>query len=49
MRYENVNKLTPWRKISKEMDLSIQGCINIHNSALKTIAKKIKLEYEFNS
>ncbi len=49
MRYENVNKLTPWRKISKEMDLSIQGCINIHNSALKTIAKKIKSEYEFNS
>jgi DNA-directed RNA polymerase specialized sigma subunit len=49
MRYENVNKLTPWRKISKQMDLSIQGCINIHNSALKTIAKKIKLEYEFNS
>jgi DNA-directed RNA polymerase specialized sigma subunit len=49
MRYENVNKLTPWRKISKEMYLSIQGCINIHNSALKTIAKKIKLEYEFNS
>jgi len=49
MRYENVNKLTPWRKISKEMDLSIQGCINIHNSALKIIAKKIKLEYEFNS
>jgi len=49
MRYENTNKLTPWRKISKEMDLSIQGCINIHNSALKTIAKKIKSEYEFNS
>ena len=49
MRYENTNKLTPWRKISKEMDLSIQGCINIHNSALKTISKKIKLEYEINS
>jgi hypothetical protein len=49
MRYENNNKLTPWRKISKEMDLSIQGCINIHNSALKTISKKIKLEYEINS
>jgi DNA-directed RNA polymerase specialized sigma subunit len=49
MRYENANKVTPWRKISKEMDLSIQGCINIHNSALKTISKKIKSEYEINS
>ena len=33
MRYDGLRKLTPWRKISKKMNLSIQGCINIHNTA----------------
>jgi DNA-binding PadR family transcriptional regulator len=46
MRYSGQRKLTPWRKISKEMNLSIQGCINIHNSALKHISKNIKSKYE---
>ena len=49
MRYSGNKKLTPWRKISKEMKLSIQGCINIHNSALKTITKTIRSKYEITS
>jgi len=36
------NKVMPWRKIAKRLDMSIQGCINIHNKLIKTI----KLEYE---
>ncbi|NDG52459.1 MAG: sigma-70 family RNA polymerase sigma factor [Flavobacteriia bacterium] len=36
------NKLMPWKKISKELDMSIQGCINIHNSAIEKIKTKIK-------
>lgn len=46
MRYTGIRKLTPWRKISKEMGLSIQGCINIHNAALKYISKNIRSKYE---
>ena len=46
MRYSGLNKLTPWRKISKKMNLSIQGCINIHNAALKKISKNVKTKYE---
>lgn len=39
MRYNEGknNKLTSWKKISKKMNLSIQGCINIHNTFLKKI------------
>jgi len=39
MRYKNNKKLTPWRKIAKKLDLSIQGCINIHNKHLIKIRK----------
>lgn len=46
LRYKGENKLTPWRKISQEMNLSIQGCINIHNSALRKISKNLKNKYE---
>lgn len=49
MRYSGNKKLVPWRKISKKMNLSIQGCINIHNSALKTISKTIRSKYEIIS
>jgi len=49
MRYANTKKLTPWRKISKQMNLSIQGCINIHNNALNVLSKKIRSKYEINS
>ena len=36
MRYiiGNKNKVMPWKRIGRAMDLSIQGCINIHNSAI---------------
>ena len=46
LRYKGNRKLTPWRKVSEQMNLSIQGCINIHNSALNKISKKIKQKYE---
>lgn len=36
------NKLMPWKKISQELDMSIQGCINIHNSIIKNLQKKVK-------
>ena len=49
MRYSGNKKLVPWRKISKKMNLSIQGCINIHNSALKSISKNIRSKYEIIS
>lgn len=42
------NKLTPWKKVSKHLNMSIQGCINIHNAAIKTIRKQIKNDYEFD-
>jgi len=43
MRYVDTqgNKLTPWQKISDKLDLSIQGCINIHNKALKSIKSQL--------
>jgi len=43
MRYFNgdSNKLTSWKIISKELHMSVQGCINIHNNFLKRIKGKI--------
>jgi len=49
MRYSGNKKLIPWRKISKAMNLSIQGCINIHNAALNSISKNIRSKYEIIS
>ena len=47
MRYlNNRKKLTPWRKIAKDLDLSIQGCINIHNSAFKKLKKTYQKKYD---
>ena len=47
LRYLNgKKKLTPWRKIAKELDLSIQGCINIHNSAFKALKKNYQKNYD---
>jgi len=40
----NNNSVMPWKKISKEIGMSIQGCINIHNSTLKKIKNKIRKE-----
>lgn len=35
----NKNKVMPWKLVSKEIGMSIQGCINIHNKFLKDIKK----------
>ena len=41
MRYgSDKNKLTPWRSIALELDLSIQGCINIHNKFINKVKKE---------
>jgi DNA-directed RNA polymerase specialized sigma subunit len=42
------NKLTPWKKVSHELKMSIQGCINIHNSAIKVIRKELKNTHELD-
>lgn len=46
MRYKDGvrNKLTPWKKIAKKMNLSIQGCINIHKKFIKEIKKEFKYD-----
>ena len=36
------NKVMPWKKISEELDMSIQGCINIHNSAVEKFKIELK-------
>lgn len=41
MRYSGGKKLTPWKKIAKKLDLSIQGCINIHNKNLTEIKRYV--------
>ena len=41
MRYGTKdNKVTPWRFIAEELDLSIQGCINIHNKFINKVKKE---------
>jgi len=41
MRYGTVNnKLTPWRFIAQELEMSIQGCINIHNKFINKVKKE---------
>jgi len=40
----SLNKLKPWSKVSKEVGLSSQGCINIHNRTIKKIQKKLENE-----
>lgn len=34
------NKVMPWKVISEKMNLSIQGCINIHDNFIEKIKKK---------
>lgn len=48
MRYINgsKNKVMPWKNIGKAMNLSIQGCINIHNSAVSHVRHQLKGELE---
>jgi len=43
IRYNTTNnKLIPWRIASQELNLSIQGCINIHNKFIN----KVKQQFE---
>lgn len=35
------NKVMPWQKIANELKMSIQGCINIHNSAINKFKQKL--------
>lgn len=46
MRYiiGNKNKVMSWKQIGEEMNLSIQGCINIHNSAVKMFQEQLEQE-----
>tara|TARA_B100000131_G_scaffold131792_1_gene128450 strand:- start:1100 stop:1696 length:597 start_codon:yes stop_codon:yes gene_type:complete len=37
-------KLKPWKEVAKKVKLSAQGCINIHNRAVKELNIKIKNE-----
>jgi DNA-directed RNA polymerase sigma subunit (sigma70/sigma32) len=36
------NKVMAWDRISSQINLSIQGCINIHNKAIEQIKQKLK-------
>tara|TARA_Y100000356_G_scaffold131101_1_gene134344 strand:- start:31 stop:636 length:606 start_codon:yes stop_codon:yes gene_type:complete len=36
------NKVMPWKKISEELEMSIQGCINIHNCAIEKFKIELK-------
>ncbi len=38
------NSVMPWKNISEKIGMSIQGCINIHNSAINNMKKKIRKE-----
>jgi DNA-directed RNA polymerase specialized sigma subunit len=43
MRYNDGHnfKLLPWKKIAPHVNLSIQGCINVHDSVIKDIKRKL--------
>lgn len=43
------NKLTPWKKIGKEIGMSHQGCINLHDKTIPTIKQKIEQQYGFDN
>ena len=38
------NNVMPWRMISDELSMSIQGVINIHNSAIENFKHKLERE-----
>lgn len=43
MRYfSSYSGLTSWKYIAKELNMSIQGCINIHNQFISEFRKKFK-------
>jgi len=38
------NKVLPWKDVSPHVNLSIQGCINVHDAVIKDIKRKLKQE-----
>ncbi len=38
------NTVMPWKNVSYKLGMSIQGCINIHNSAIKQFKQKLNKE-----
>ena len=36
------NKVMPWKKVSSRISMSVQGCINIHDSIINKLKTKIK-------
>lgn len=48
LRYFSENKLSPWNKIGKKMNISTQTAINIHNKAVKFLNKKISSNFLFD-
>ena len=38
------NSVMPWKNISENLKMSIQGCINIHDNAIKKFGNKIRKE-----
>jgi len=46
IRYNTTNnKLIPWRRVAKDLNMSIQGCINIHNKFLEKVKTKFDKDY----
>ena len=46
IRYNTSNtKLVPWRKAAKELNMSIQGCINIHDRFINKVKNKLDQNY----
>jgi len=46
IRYNTTNnKLIPWRTASKELKMSIQGCINIHDKFIDKVKKQFDKRY----
>ena len=36
------NKVMPWKKVSSKINMSVQGCINIHDSIINKLKTKIQ-------
>ena len=41
------NKLMPWKDVAREMSLSIQGCIYIHNAAISYVKQTLNKEIDY--
>jgi len=51
LRYKigKLNKVMPWHLIGKELNLSAQGCINIHKVGIRYLQDKLKKEGLLNA